>query len=250
MLSLGHCVRRITSPALRSTTNIASKQWQKRTYAGFAANDKGPQFRHFLAVGLVGTMIFGLVVKRIDEQDSSSSLAKRKNSFSEEEWDAYLKTQQRTKMFEEGDFYLVPQGKNLKGVQDVIAKVSAEGSEPVVVDLNKLIKAQLEDPNSKYGTLLRQSFESEEPEAPGCEYKFNYTLAHGIFTQLVKRELETKKDSKVFVLLNYPNNIKEAIKFETDIATCTKLLVLDDDSKDDVIDYFQTVDKVIKADQL
>lgn len=214
------------------------------------AKDQGPKFRHFAAIGLVGTAIFIATVHRVDREDSKTSLAKKKNSFTEEEWATHLEGLKRKKLVftaEDGlNMYLVPYVKDEAQVDQLRKSLGSAA----VIDLDDLISRQFEDSDSEYYSLLRDTFVSKA-SSEGSSYQFGYRLAPGLFAHLVQLELsrihKEQPQTKNFLLLRFPNNIKEAVKFEQDVALSRGVVLLDDaHAKSDVVEYFGTVNKVSK----
>lgn len=236
--------------------NLPQLSQQKRGYA-FSGRDEGPKFRNFLLVGLIGTGIFVLVVKRVDQEDPTKSLAKRKTSYSEEEW-ANISVKRKQLVFkpDEADIYLVPYGSNSKIINNLKNKLEKKDQGEIkFIDLNNLIENQMSEAGTKYGQLLSETKENFDPNSKTCKYTFTYRLASGIFTKLISDELKAARsespDIKQFVLLNYPNSIKEAVAFDRDVANTTNLVVTGDEKKDDsIVDYFNTVNKVVTVNDL
>ncbi|ODV83536.1 hypothetical protein CANARDRAFT_29974 [[Candida] arabinofermentans NRRL YB-2248] len=229
-----------------------------RNYGFDSRRDEGPKVRYFLLVALIGTLIFGAVVKKVDAQDPAKSLGKKKNSFSEEEWEQQLQLIKRKKLLFDNsfDFYLVPFGADAN-INQLKEKVSTSNSNSNVgvIDLNKLIKDQLDDNNSRYGSILSQTLDQFNKDSKTCFYKFNYKLSNGLFTKLISDEINDliNEDPNLnkFILLNYPNTIPEAIKFEQDVAIAKNLVLINDKAeKNDIVDYFKTVNKVINIKDL
>jgi hypothetical protein len=220
------------------------------------------EFKWFLLVGVFGTMVYMTVMQRIKEQDHSKNLEKYKKTFTEEEWNSYINEIQKKHLtLENGEeCYLIPftnsNSIDSKPIKSTIEKLG--GSENVgVLDLNELIKNQLENKlgKSKYSILLNQTLESENDKLPGFKYSFTYRLKPGIFTQIVSDEISNLKSLNPtlgrFIVLNYPPTIKEAIKFEQNVCNKDILITLNDKSQnEDIIQYFETVDKVKSANSL
>lgn len=228
-----------------------AKQNQKQT-AG-TTGDK-IDFKWFLLVGVFGTMVYITVMQRLQEQDHSKNMEKYKKTFTEAEWSNYVNDiQKKHYTLENGEeCYFFPfTNNNSKIITQTIDNLG--GAENVgVMDLNELISKQINssDGKAKYHILLSQTLDSEDPQSPGFKFKFNYKLKPGIFTQIANDEIVRMKAENPsigrFLLLNCPPNIKEAIKFEQNVTNKDTLLVLNDEFKDsDVIQYFDTVDKVI-----
>lgn len=221
--------------------------------------DNKIEFKWFLLVGVFGTMVYITVMQRIQEQDHSKNIERYKKTFTEEEWEKYINEIQKKQLTLENneECYLIPftfNNKNYeKSINVTIDKLG--GKENIgLIDLNELVDNQLKN-NSKYHILLEHTFEDEDLNSSGFKYKFNYKLKPGIFTQIVNDEILRLKSENPkigrFIILNYPPNIKEAIKFEQNISNKDVLLVLDNKLNDsDIVQYFDTVDKVINIKDL
>ncbi|VEU21484.1 DEKNAAC102687 [Brettanomyces naardenensis] len=213
--------------------------------------------RWFVLVAIFGTAVFVKIAHRIRDDENNTSFKNKTVSYSEEEWQDHVEEMRRKRFqFRSGEeFYLFPFASNSKDkTKRLVTKLG--GEETVgVIDLNDLIKEQLEDPSSRYGTLLSETLDKEDEGSNTCRYIFTYVLAPGVFTQLVKdRALKLREENpKItrFAILNYPNTIPEAVKFEQKVATVSKLVVAGKEPKENnIIDYFSTVDKVINIDKL
>ncbi|KAG7859353.1 hypothetical protein KL939_002253 [Ogataea angusta] len=227
---------------------------QKRTYALKETHDP-PKVAYFLLVGVFGTLVFVYVANKVNDQDSSKSLAKRKNTFTEEEWEQQMNQIKRKQLSfdNSNNFYLVPYGAHRE--QKVEQLVKALGPNTATVDLNELIKRQMDDPSSQYGALLGKTLDTYDPQRNTCFYTFTYRLAAGVFTKLVRTEMQRlkAKDPQIenFVILNYPNTMPEAVKFEQDVAIVKNLVLLDEkESDENIVDYFRTVGKVVDLEKL
>ncbi|KAG7893056.1 hypothetical protein KL925_001231 [Ogataea polymorpha] len=228
--------------------------YQKRTYALKETNDP-PKLAYFLLVGVFGTLVFVYVANKVNDQDASKSLAKRKNTYTEEEWEQQMNQIKRKQLAfdNSNNFYLVPYGAHRE--EKVKQLVDTLGPDTATVDLNELIKRQIDDPNSQYGALLGKSLDTYDPQRNTCFYTFTYKLAAGVFTKLVRTEMQRLKAAnpqiKNFVILNYPNTMPEAVKFEQDVAIVKNLVLLDDkESNENIVDYFRTVGKVVDLHKL
>lgn len=238
--------------------NEAKPVMGRRYASGFKEElvDKKFALKWLAVVSIVGTAIFVKVIRRVkDEQDNNR--LNIKTTYTEEEWHEHLRKLQKKKFsFESGEeFYLFPFASHSeKKVTELVNKLG--GSDTVAtVDLNDLIAAQLADKSSKFGHLLQQTLEKKDEKSNTCYYNFTYVLSPGVFTQLVKdKALELRAEHPKysrFVLLNYPNTIEEAVRFEQKVSKVKKLVVGGKEPKDNrIIDYFDTVDKVTKINDL
>lgn len=218
--------------------------------------DDRMQYKWFLLVAAFGTMVYVNVVGRIQDQDHASNLEKYKKNFTPEEWDDYISQIERKTMLLENneECYLIPIPGNSKETQGIVNKLG--GKENVfTLDLNDLVKYQLETPNAKYHFVLKDNFEAEaKSNKQGFKYIFTYKLRPGLFTQLVNDAIKVAKEENPtfgrFVVLNYPPTIKEAVKFEQNITTNDFVIKFNKNDDSDIIQYFDTVDKTILLDDL
>lgn len=229
-----------------------ASQWRNEN-----KTDDKIEFKWFLLVGVFGTMVYVTVMQRIKEQDHSKNVEKYKKTFTEDEWQKYVQeTQVKRLTLEHGEeCFLVPfthqNRSDSKIIKQTVEKLG--GAENVgVLDLNELVQKQLTDESTyaKYHILLSQSLESQDDNSDGFKYKFTYKLKPGLFTQMVHDEILNQKkengDLGRFLILNYPPTIKEAVKFEQNICNKDTLLTLQD-SDSEIVQYFETVDKVISV---
>ena len=233
-----------------------SSKWQNE-----GKTDDKIQFKWFLLVGVFGTMVYITVMQRIKEQDHSKNLEKYKKTFSEDEWNQYISEIQKKQLTLENneECYLIPfankEGKNNKKINQLNDKLG--GDEYVsVLDLNQLVNEQINN-SGKYNILLNQTLESIDENNDGFKYNFSYKLKPGIFTSIINDEILKIKEINPkmgrFIILNYPPNIKEAIKFEQNISNKDMLIKLNNNNNkndDDIIQYFETVDKVIDINKI
>ncbi len=110
-----------------------------------------------------------------------------------------------------------------------------------ILDPNVLLEKEKQDKDSLYYALLNDA-----------EYE---TLPTGLLVDLISKQLKAS-DSKKFIVINYPSDIKESVKFEEKVVTVKKLIHLKSsqdkgDDDDDVVKYYKTVNKVdeIKSDK-
>lgn len=235
------------------STGLQSGSLLKRQYATKSrVMDQGMQYKWFLLVAAFGTMVYINVVNRLQDQSHSNGVQKLKKEYTPQEWEEYIaRIERKTLLLNNNEeTYLVPQKVSAKQV----SQLSALLGEPTIIDLNELIKYQLENPQAKYNIILNQTLEDSDNKGEiGLKYSFTYKLRPGLFTQLVNdaiKEAKSKDESSGrFLVLNYPPNVKEAVKFEQNICTNDYLVELNK-SDLDIVQYFQTVDKSIPISQL
>lgn len=211
--------------------------------------DSGFNIMNFVVVALVGTGIFGVVVHKVDLQDASKSMLKRKNSFTDQEWEQYMNSIKRKVLLFKPttEIYVVPNP--IDSQVGILADKLGTKESVKIINLNDIIADEIKNHHERYGTLLEHHLISQS-DAEG--YQFDTRLAKGIFSKLMRLKLEKLKEEPdsgnfKYILTNFPNNIQEAIKFESDVAIVRKL-VLFDAKEDDVSAYFNTVKKISRLD--
>lgn len=213
--------------------------------------------RYFLVVVLASFGLLHFVTTQVDKKAPKVSFTERE--FQQYEKETGLRRRHKLISHEQNDhyvFYAVPFAHDVtKAVQLLTEKLPA-GKQVKVIEPKKLMEKEIED-EGKYSYLLQELQATKR------------LLPRGLITALVKQEvqlfLNTTKgqfDTNI-LLLNYPQSTEEAIKFENDVSDLKSCIVLDDDfqsslshdlSEDDVrkvnnvVGYFDTVDKVQKVD--
>lgn len=219
--------------------------------------DKNFYIKWLGIIVVFGTYIFAKIARRIKENQNEKSYEKNKKTYTEAEWQQHLRNLRRTRFnFESGEeFYLFPfASKNGKQVDELVEKLGGEDT-VAVIDLNKLIKKELDASNSRFGDLLKRTLDKKQEDASGCHYTFTYALASGLFTRLIQdHALSMVKEHPQysrFILLNYPNTVEEGVKFEQKVAKVTDLVVAGNEPPDNsIVEYFDTVGKVISVDKI
>lgn len=239
---------------LMATTTSKSSASVKRSPQASRVMDDRMQYKWFILVAAFGTMVYVNVVNRIQDQDHSSNLEKYKKNFTPEEWEDYISQIERKSMLLDNNeqCYLIP-FPNKQSVSPIVKKLGGDDNVRVI-DLNALVKHQLDTPSAKYHIVLKDNFESQSNKEDGFQFKFTYKLRPGLFTQLVNDSIKAAKDESPsigrFLILNYPPTIKEAVKFEQNISTNDIIIKMDKSNNSDIIQYFETVDKTVLVSDL
>lgn len=211
------------------------------------------EYKYFLLVAAFGTMVYANVVSRIQKQDHSQTWQKNKKEFTESEWNSYMaELNRKSLLLPDSTCLLVPNCDDKKK-KSILEQLQMGDNLGAVVDLNELIRDQLNDHTKKYNVLLNDTLESKDELSTGFKFKFNYKLRPGLFTQLVNDAITSAPDSTSLdkvVILNYPPNVKEAVKFEQNISTNDYLITFETGKDDTVVEYYKTVDKAINGKNL
>ncbi|CCH44680.1 hypothetical protein BN7_4248 [Wickerhamomyces ciferrii] len=186
--------------------------------------NKSVRFRNFIAIGIISWVILAQVVEAVNKEQKGSRSMSESEYFKQQ-----MKLKRRKALFtqEEKQVYFVKADKN----QDDLKELKLDGFE--LIDPSKLVEREKNDKESLYNALLN------DPDTK--------TLPTGLLVDLISKELKNN-ESKKFVVINYPPDIKESVKFEEKAVTIKKLIHLSDDKEskveDDVLKYYNTVNKV------
>ncbi|CAG99100.1 Aim36p [Kluyveromyces lactis] len=188
--------------------------------------EEPPSFKTILLVGLVGTAIF---VKAVDSLEQN----KPKNTYTFSEFDTVMSgLRRRVSIFEQDDL-------NLRCVQTGVATKKLKFPEDAkVIKPSEAIEFFRNKSDDKYYVLLNDLYEKE-----GKSYMEK--LPTGLSVVLIGKYMKEKcqKGDTVY-LLDFPDNIKDAIKFENEVSVIDKVIVPNSEGDGQVSKYFKTVDKV------
>lgn len=184
--------------------------------------NRGPRFRNFIAIGIISYVILAQVVEAVNKNNP------KPKTMSEREYQIQqLKLKRRKAFFTQDD-------KNVWFVKSNTDEQSLEGLKLdgfEVINPNDLIEAEKKDETSLFNALLNDPETKEIPV--------------GLIVDLILKKLKSS-ESKKFLVINYPTDIKESVKFEEKVVTIKKLIYLKNSEKDDddVVKYYKTVGKV------
>lgn len=190
---------------------------QVRNYASESENkDKKINLKGFVTVGIFASIILTQVVDAVQKEKPMP------RSMSESE---YFRQQQRLKRkasrFTEED----KQVYFLKGQSAKDVKIPGIN----VVDPEALVEQEKNDESSMFHALLND---------PGLNQ-----VPRGLVIDLIGKYLGSQPNGK-FLVLNFPSDVKESTQFEEKIVTIKNLIALKDQDVDDVVKYYNTVQKV------
>ncbi|QLQ78036.1 hypothetical protein HG537_0A02830 [Torulaspora globosa] len=201
-----------------------------RSYGSTSGGKKiedGPSFKKIFLVAIVGTLVFVQAANSLDKN-------KPKTSYSEEEFENVMSgLKRRVSLFPTGalDVKLIP-----RASEEVLNKVR-NGSE-IVIEPREVVEYFREQKDGKYEALL------EEIRA---KYGIGYweKLPSGMLVMLIGKYMKEKCRTKDQVIItDFPHSIKDAIKFENDVCTVSKVVTDRANSNSDVCQYYETVRKV------
>jgi hypothetical protein len=194
-------------------------------------NSSTIDFRTFISVSIFASILLTQVVDAVNQEKPRG----QRGGMSEAE---YYKQQQRLKrkiaMFSP-DEKQVLLWKN--GEISQIGNIEQLNEHGVaVIDPVKLVDLEKQDKESKFYDLLN------DPELK--------ELPRGLVVDLIGKFIKESKQEK-FLVVGFPPDVKESIKFEDKIVTIKNLVITDQsDENDDVYRYYKTVNKSKKVDTI
>lgn len=227
LLGFKSASRQLVHPTLYRVT-----QWDHlRLYSSPPQNtkrDEPPSFKKIFLVAILGTLIFVQTANSLDKN-------RPKTSYSETEFENVMQgLKRRVAIFPPGEldvqFVLSPDVESLKK--------NLNGS-AVFINPASVVEYYRTSKNDQYEALLNDIFTKQQ----SADYINN--LPPGMLVMLIGRYMKEKCSAhdRVFII-NFPHNIKEAIKFENEVSVISKILVPKDELKSDICKYYQTVNKV------
>lgn len=197
-------------------------------------SDKTTTFPYFIGIGLLSYVILTYAVTKVDKKPLRKNMSEEE--FTSLELQDGLKRKVRLLNNSNISVYL------FSGRDDKIQSLD----NLIVLDVDELKKQQIEENGSSYGPILKQ-YASENKEIPAG-------IISSIINQRLKLILESLKMKKIdshidILIMDFPQTIYEAIKFEEKVGIVDKLLVLnsDDGNKNELIGYYDIVNKVSKV---
>ncbi|CCD26487.1 Aim36p NDAI_0H03140 [Naumovozyma dairenensis CBS 421] len=221
----------------RTNSNCNSGVKSKESTIDPKLNKEYPGFKKIFLLGIIGTVIFVEAVRSLDRN--------KPKTYSNEEFDNVMSgLRRKTTMFNEGDldiqFFLSNDTKEVEKLKNQYG-----GS---VIILNPLDVAEYYrmNPNDQYEPLLNEIYDQFKDES------YIEHLPLGMLVMLIGRYMNDgfklgNNHSKI-IIVNFPKDIKDAIKFENEIAVVSKILIPKDSEliNTDICKYYEGVDKVEK----
>lgn len=188
--------------------------------------EEPPSFKTIFLVGLVGTAIF---VKAVDSLEQNQP----KNTYTFSEFDNVMSgLRRRVSVFEQDDL-------NLHCVQTGVATKKLKIPEDAkVIKPTEAIEFYRNQPEDRFNVLLNDLYEKEGES-------YFQKLPAGLSVVLIGKYMKEhcKKGDSVYIL-DFPDNIKDAIKFENEVSVIDKVVVPKSEEGGQVSQYFKTVAKV------
>ncbi|KAH3901180.1 related to Altered inheritance of mitochondria protein 36, mitochondrial [Saccharomycodes ludwigii] len=205
-------------------------------------NIDAPGFKKIFLIALIGTAIF---VKAVDSIEKH----KPKNNFTEDEYKHVINGLKRQHQLFEGipisPIYFVPFAENMipKNVPN-----SQKDNTIAVIDPKDVVEFYRTNTASKYEAFLNQIYAANSND-PG---NLAQTLPQGMLCMLIGKYMkhfynEKLSNKKKIYILAFPKSVKDSIKFENEVANVTGVLADSSSINEDVIQYYETVNKVTKV---
>lgn len=226
-LRRGSLVRRVSlfQPA------FTPSEWSCRRYASESSrstnrNNKGPGFAMLFALAIVGTMVFKEAAKNLDKN-------KPKNTFTEDEYEHVMQgLKRRVAIFPNGQldvqFSLHKDANKLKKIL---------GDSRTYIDPNQVVETYRSIDDDPYEPLLNEIHTKHGPQ-------YLDHLPQGLLVSLLGRYMKDHCNiGDEVVILDFPHTIRDAIKFENEVASVSKLLTTKEMTESDICKYYHTVNK-------
>jgi len=213
-----------TSPTSQLFRSPAKRFASSKPSSSKPNPDRGPRFRNFIALGIVSYVILDQVIAVVQKENPNPKTMSESEHFKQQ-----MKLKRRKAIFSQDDkqvWFIKAEG----DAQESLKGLNINGFE--VIDPSALIEREKKDEESLFNALLN------DPETK--------KIPTGLLVDLILKELQ-KSSGKKFVVINYPTDIKESVKFEEKVVTIKKLIHLANEQNgesDDVVKYYKTVNKV------
>ncbi|QLL30470.1 hypothetical protein HG536_0A02870 [Torulaspora globosa] len=201
-----------------------------RSYASPTAGKKtedAPSFKKIFLVAILGTLVFMQTANSLDKN-------KPKTSYSEEEFENVMSgLKRRVSLFPAGalEVKLIP-----RTSEEILKKVR-EGSE-IVIEPKEVVEYFRGQKDGTYEALLE-----EVKSKHGADYFEK--LPNGMLVMLIGKYMKEKcRTNDRVIIADFPHSIADAIKFENDVCTVSKVVTDKANANSEVCQYYETVRKV------
>lgn len=186
-----------------------------------------PSFKKIFLVAILGTLVFMQAANSLEKN-------KPKTSYSEEEFENVMSgLKRRVSLFPAGslEVKLIP-----RASEEILKKVR-KGSE-IVIAPREVVEYFRGQKDGTYEALLE-----EIRTKYGAEYFEK--LPSGMLVMLIGKYMKEKcRENDQVIIADFPHSIKDAIKFENEVCTVSKVVTDKANSNSDVCQYYETVRKV------
>lgn len=189
--------------------------------------EEAPGFKKIFLVAVVGTLVFVQAANSLEKN-------KPKTSYSEEEFENVMNgLKRRVAMFPAGTFEVkfVPfaSESNLNSLQ---------AGSSAVVDPEKVVEHYRGQKDGTYEALLNELRSKHKS-------KYIDKLPNGMLAMLIGKYMkENCSPNDKVVIINFPRTIKDAIKFENEVCTVSRVIIPKSEAGSDISHYYETVNKV------
>lgn len=190
--------------------------------------DEAPSFKKIFLIGIIGTVIFVEAVRSLDKN-------KPKTTYSEQEFaDVMSGLRRRVAAFPAGqlDVKFILTG-NKKDVEKLVDQYD------LLIDPIEVVEHYRSSTNDSYEALLNDLYDRYGAQ------KYSQNLPKGLLVMLIGRYMKEKcLPNSTVVIINFPSNIQDSIKFENEVSVVSKIYVPHASMGSEVCKYYQTVKKV------
>lgn len=219
---------------VRNSVKSAPLRIRAWNYRSLATSNKPPKedvlsIKKLLLIGLVGTAIFVKAVHSLDKNQP-------KNSYTPKEYEQVLAgLKRRITLFEPGQVNVILVcSSTLEQVKEQLGNDNF-----IVLDPLTVVDQFRTTEGNRYQALLEKIW----AESPNPSYINN--LPNGMLISLIKTYMkENIKEGDKVVIINFPESMRDAIRFESDISVVSKVLIPRDFKDSEICKYYETVKKV------
>lgn len=213
------------SPTLRALGGV-SRGYKSKPSRSTNTNNAGPGFAMIFTLAIIGTVVFNEAAKHLDKN-------KPKNTFTEDEYEHVMQgLKRRVAMFPDGQLDVQF---SLQKDSDQLKKLL--GDSKVYIDPVHVVETYRGIQDDPFEPLLNEIYSKYGP-------KYLNHLPQGLLVNLLGRYMKTNcRQGDHVVILDFPHSIKDAIKFENEVCSVSKLLATEETLDSDVCKYYQTVRK-------
>lgn len=194
-----------------------------------SAKEQLPSFKKILLIAIVGTGIFVQAVRSLDKNQP-------KTSYSELEYHQVINgLKRKVILFQPGELEL--KFTTIPDVNSAKKRIS-NNSDTKFINPSEIVDQHRNDDDDRYKALLENIF-----AVYGKDYVYN--LPEGLLVSLLGDYIkENVNVGDKVIIVDFPQTIKDASHFESEVAVVNKVVIPKKDSETDICKYFKTVDKV------
>ena len=233
LLCRGSVAKLATIPMKGRSYSSTTKQDMKEPKPKRKVQQEFPKFRNIVLVAIVGTYIFVKTVQTLDKN-------KPKTNYTEAEYENVMSgLRRKVTLYQPGEIDI--QCALVNTVADAKRLTNKDGGdEATFVDAKDAVDYFRKLKDDRYEALLTDLYNQYG------EKSYVDNLPAGMQSMLLGRYIkEVLNSPKKVIVVNFPKNIEDAIKFESEISVLSKLWVPKVQEDTDLCKYFKGVNKVI-----